>query len=116
MQTKLNKTAQNLHCFPIAPADDRMEGFPCGMLALASLFALPSLSAAEVVLEVMFVVFVVDCDCEVKPSCSERGFVDLGMKNQRLIGSYDSGVVITVSRWVRVYWVGGSYMHGRRWG
>ena len=62
-----------LHCFPIAPADERIDGFPCG-IGLESFFA-PSESAAAVVLDVMSDVV----EAEFNPSCSFNGPVDLGI-------------------------------------
>lgn len=50
----------------------------CG-IAFVPLFA-PSLSAALVALSVMFVLLMSEGACvDVKPSCSERGPVDLGI-------------------------------------
>ena len=83
-----------VHCFPIAPAEERMDGFDCGM-AFVSLFA-PSLSAAPVVLSVMLDV---DWGWELRPSCSERGPVDFGIEG---IVDY-SWVFIVIDLRVGVY-------------
>jgi hypothetical protein len=71
-----------IHCFPIAPDDEITLGFWLGM-AFVALFA-PSLSAAAVVLSVMLpgcvLLLGVDWFAVPRPSCSERGPVDLGIE------------------------------------
>ena len=68
----------NIQFLPIAPALLITLGFDCG-IAFVSLFA-PSLSAAAVVLSVMFPDMLgVDWFAVPRPSCSWRGPVDLGI-------------------------------------